>query len=145
MFTRVKAKEQEVAQVNSNEILTTGTSVHRTNQEISRIFFKDLKEYNCTNFRTIKDAVLDEESPTVNKAFSSVVTRYFIFAERHPEIDDTAKRILYYRLKIDMIARYFSEYPDVNLDLLKPFQLELQEYVRANKGGASDGDNSVAV
>ena len=131
--------------MNSNEFLTTPTPIHRTNQEISRMFFKDLKGYNSTNFRTLERAELTEENATVHKAFSSVVTRYFIFAERHPEIDDTAKRILYYRLKIDMIARYFSEYPDVNLDLLKPFQLELLEFVKSNKGGASDGDNSIAV
>lgn len=131
--------------MDSNEIQRTTTLVHMTNLEISRIFFRDLKEYNSTNFRTIERAELTEANATMHKAFSSVVTRYFIFAERHPEIDDTAKRILYYRLKIDMIARYFSEYPDVNLELLRPFQLELQEFVKSNKGGASDGDNSIAI
>jgi hypothetical protein len=103
--------------------------------ELTRLFFCDLKSFNSTNFRTIEKATLDRDDATVHKAFSSVVTRYFIFAERHPEISPEEKRILYFKLKIDMIARYFSEYPDVNLDLLKPFQLELKQHVRESKGG----------
>lgn len=103
--------------------------------ELTATFFRDLKSFNSTNFRTIEKAKLDKDDPTVHKAFSSVVTRYFIFAERHPEISQEEKRILYFKLKIDMIARYFSEYPDVNLDLLRPFQLELAQYVKESKGG----------
>lgn len=115
--------------------------------EIYRTFFRDLKDYNSTNFRTIEHASLENEDAVTHKAFSSVVTRYFIFAERHPEIDDVSKRILYYKLKIDMIARYFSEYPDINLELLRPFQLELLEYVKTarSKGGDVDADDSVAI
>lgn len=103
--------------------------------ELTTLFFKDLKSYNSTNFKTIERADLTQEDATVHKAFSSVVTRYFIFAERHPEISDMDKRILYFKLKIDMIARYFSDYPDTNLDLLKAFQLELKQYVRESRGG----------
>lgn len=115
--------------------------------ELTKIFFKDLRSYNSTNFKTIERATLDCDDATVHKAFSSVVTRYFIFAERHPEVTDAEKRILYFKLKIDMIARYFSEYPDVNLDLLRPFQLELQQYVRENrnKEDVPDGSNAVAI
>lgn len=102
--------------------------------ELTRTFFHDLKQYNSTNFKTIEKADLSKDDATVHKAFSSVVTRYFIFAERHPEISDEDKRILYFKLKIDMIARYFSEYPDVNLDLLKPFQLELKQHILETKG-----------
>lgn len=102
--------------------------------ELTQLFFHDLKQYNATNFRTIEKADLSKDDATVHKAFSSVVTRYFIFAERHPEISSEDKRILYFKLKIDMIARYFSEYPDVNLDLLKAFQLELKQYIRENRG-----------
>lgn len=107
--------------------------------ELTKLFFKDLKSYNSTNFRTIEHADLTKQNATVHKAFSSVVTRYFIFAERHPEISDADRRILYFKLKIDMIARYFSDYPDVNLDLLKAFQLELQQYVKENRGETTDG------
>lgn len=104
-----------------------------SNLELVNLFFHDLKSYNSTNFKTIERADLSHEDATVHKAFSSVVTRYFIFAERHPEISETDKRILYFKLKIDMIARYFSEYPDTNLDLLKAFQLELKQNVRDNR------------
>ena len=114
--------------------------------ELTRLFFKDLKSYNSSNFRTIEKADLSQENATVHKAFSSVVTRYFIFAERHPEISDSDRRILYFKLKIDMIARYFSDYPDVNLDLLKAFQLELQQYVRENRGEENgEVQSSIAV
>lgn len=106
--------------------------------ELTNLFFKDLKSFNASNFKTIERAELNEDDPTVHKAFSSVVTRYFIFAERHPEISQEDKRILYFKLKIDMIAEYFSQYPDVNLDLLKPFQLELKKHVKDMKGGNED-------
>ena len=106
--------------------------------ELTNLFFKDLKSFNASNFKTIERAELNEDDPTVHKAFSSVVTRYFIFAERHPEISQEDKRILYFKLKIDMIAEYFSQYPDVNLDLLKPFQLELKKHVKDMKGSNED-------
>jgi len=106
--------------------------------ELTQLFFSDIKKYNSSNFRTIEKAELTQDDPTVHKAFSSVVTRYFIFAERHPEISQEERRILYFKLKIDMIAEYFSQYPDVNLDLLKPFQLELKKYVRETKGSSQD-------
>lgn len=110
--------------------------------ELTQLFFKDLKNFNSTNFRTIEKASLEEDDATVHKAFSSVVTRYFIFVERHPEVTSEERRILYFKLKIDMIATYFSEYPDVNLDLLKPFQFELKQYVRKMRGGDISDDES---
>lgn len=113
--------------------------------ELTNLFFKDLKSYNSTNFRTIERADLSKENATVHKAFSSVVTRYFIFAERHPEISDSDRRVLYFKLKIDMIARYFSDYPDVNLDLLRAFQLELQQYVKENRGEDVDEQQSAVA
>ncbi len=104
------------------------------NLELTKLFFSDIKKFNSTNFRTIERAELDHDDATVHKAFSSVVTRYFIFAERHPEITSEEQRILYFKLKIDMIAEYFSKYPDVDIDLLKPFQHELKKYVRDTRG-----------
>lgn len=108
-------------------------------KNVTRLFFQDLKKYNLTNFKTLEKADLSESNPIVHKAFSSVVTRYFIFCERHPELSDTEKRVLYFKLKIDMISRYFSEYPDADLDSLKAFQLELRDYVKSLKAGELDG------
>ena len=104
-----------------------------SNLQLTELFFHDLKAYNSTNFRTIATADLTREDPVVHKAFSSVVTRYFIFCERHPEISDGDKRILFFKLKIDMIAKYFSAYPDINLDWLRAFQLELLQYLQDQK------------
>lgn len=110
-----------------------------SSKTLTQTFFHDLKQYNSTNFRTILKCNLNVDDPTVHKAFSSVVTRYFIFSERHPEVSDTDKRILYFKLKIDMIARYFSNYPDVSIDELKPFQMELKNYVKEIRGD-DDGE-----
>lgn len=113
--------------------------------ELTQLFFKDLKDYNSTNFRTIEKADLSKDDATVHKAFSSVVTRYFIFAERHPEITAEEKRILYFKLKIDMIAEYFSEYPDSNLDLLKAFQLELKHHVKKVRSDSNEDETESAI
>lgn len=112
--------------------------------ELTNLFLKELKAYNSSNFRTIEKADLSEDSAIVHKAFSSAVTRYFIFSEKHPEISDADKRILYFKLKLDMVARYFSEYPDTNTDLLRAFQLELQQFVSDQKQQEFlEGDNHV--
>lgn len=97
-------------------------------------FFVELKQYNSTNFKTLRTADLDKGiDVTVIKAFSSVITRYFIFCEKHPELTPTDTHILYYQFKIDMIARYFSNYPNSNVEELKPFQLELQNFLSTHK------------
>lgn len=94
------------------------------------IFFRDLKQYNSTNFRTILRADLAVSDATICKAFSSVVTRYFIFCERRKdEFSSLELRLLFYKLKIDMIARFFSEYPEGDIRQLIAFQCELRNYV----------------
>lgn len=110
----------------------------RSSNELVQLFFHDLKQYNTTNFKTIARADLSKNDATVHKAFSSVVTRYFIFKERHPEITDVEHNILYFKLKLDLVARYFSEYPDTTTDNLVAFQLELKNYIKDCKGDMSD-------
>lgn len=97
--------------------------------DLANQFFADLKRYNVTNFKTIEKAeLLEEDDPVVHKSFSSVITRFFIFVERHPELSETDMRMLYYKLKIDMIARYFSTFPNTDFNDLIPFQKELKAY-----------------
>ena len=105
--------------------------------DLISLFFHDLKEYNSTNFRTIRTSSLSKDDAKLHKSFSSVVTRYFIFREKHPEISDTEMRMLYFKLRIDMIARYFSEYPVSSIDDLKPFQLELIRYATSDEKAES--------
>lgn len=117
----------------------------RTSKELTDSFFFDLKRYNQTNFKTIAKADLSKQDAVVHKSFSSVITRYFIFREKHPEVSDTEHRILYFKLKLDMIARYFSEYPEVDPANLVAFQLELKEYVknhRKDKDDTEEGENA---
>lgn len=104
-----------------------------SNAALVRLFFSDLKNYNSTNYRTLVAADLSAITPTVYKSFSSVITRYFIFAERHPELSPSELKMLYYKLKIDMVALFFSSYPDVDIQLLIPFQLELKRHTVDNK------------
>lgn len=115
----------------------------RSSNELVELFFHDLKQYNTTNFKTILKADLSKNDATVHKAFSSVVTRYFIFKERHPEITEVEHNILYFKLKLDLVARYFSEYPDTSTDNLIAFQLELRHYVQdIIKGGDIDVESA---
>lgn len=106
-------------------------------------FFIELKRYNSTNFRTLYNVDLEDSDPSVIKAFSSVITRFFIFCEKHPELTDLDRRILYFQLKIDMIARFFANYPDTNTDDLIAFQTELKYFVKGN--GGDDNANAVEV
>ena len=106
-----------------------------TTTELINCFFYDLKKYNSSNFKTLEKADLtkDGDSPIVRKSFSSVITRYFIFREKHPEITDEENKILYFKLKLDLVAKYFSEYPETSTDNLVAFQIELRNYVREHR------------
>lgn len=116
-----------------------------SSNQLVQLFFKDLKQYNATNFKTIAKADLSKNDATVHKAFSSVVTRYFIFKERHPEISDVEHNILYFKLKLDLIARYFTDYPDTTTDNLIAFQLELRNYIKESKGGETDEEDATSL
>ena len=98
--------------------------------DLVNCFFFELRQYNSTNFKNILNADLSQKDPVVHKAFSSVVTRYFIFKEKHPEISDAEHNLLYFKLKLDLVAKYFSEYPDTSTDNLIAFQIELRNYMR---------------
>jgi len=112
----------------------------KSSKELVNIFFRDLKRYNQTNFKTIEKADLSKQDATVHKAFSSVVTRYFIFKEKHPEVSEVEHRMLYFKLKLDMVASYFSEYPDTSTDNLVAFQLELKKYIKESKHNPDEGE-----
>ena len=98
--------------------------------ELINLFFHDLKSYNTTNFRSIESADVSKDDPVTLKSFSSVITRYFIFCEKHSELSESEKKLLYFQLKLDMIARYFSNYPDNHYEDLQAFQSELVNYAQ---------------
>ena len=105
----------------------------RSIKELSDLFFMNLKSFNSTNFKTLETADLSKESPIVYKAFSSALTRYFIFIEKHPEITPLENKILFFKLKLDQVGQYFSEYPEGSLSNLVAFQVELKNYVKEHK------------
>lgn len=120
----------------------------RTSKELTDLFLKELHSYNCTNYKSILRADLTKQDASVHKAFSSVVTRYFIFREKHPEITETENKILYFKLKLDLIAKYFSEYPDTTTDNLVAFQLELRSYdeeVRRKESATHDKHDEMSI
>ena len=102
-----------------------------SSKELVNMFFNDLHDYNSSNFKTLANADLSMQDAVVHKAFSSVVTRYFIFKEKHPELSEVELNILYFKLKLDLIAAYFTEYPDTTTDNLVAFQLELKKYLKS--------------
>lgn len=114
--------------------LTSNTNSHLVDQ-----FFADLKKYNITNFKTIEKYDIQDD-PIIYKSFSSVITRFFIFAEHHEELSLSDVRMIYYQLKIDLIANYFSTYPNTDFTGLESFQNELRAYVNRTKKGDSYGD-----
>lgn len=97
--------------------------------KLSDAFFSELKQYNKTNFKALLTADLTKEDAAVHKACSSVVTRYFIFVEKHPELSESDAKLLYFQARIDMVARYFAEYPISNISDLRPFQDEIKRFV----------------
>ena len=103
-------------------------------KELTNCFFQDLKKYNATNYKTIAKADLTKQDAVVHKSFSSVLTRYFIFREKHPEVTEEELRILYFKLKLDLVALYFAEFPDTSTDNLIAFQLELKRYMKEKRG-----------
>ena len=90
------------------------------------LFFRDMKDFNKNNFKSIHTADLSKGADlSVYKSFSSIVTRYFIFCDKHPEISEEMRKLLYYKLKIDLIARFYTEYPVGDIKDLEAFKREL--------------------
>lgn len=105
-------------------------------ETLEDLFFTELKSYNSTNFRTLlrADLLSGSDNSTAHKAFSSVITRYFIFREKHiGELTDSEFNMLYFQLKLDLISQYFSEYPNSDLSTLTSFQKELRAFNDRNK------------
>jgi len=113
----------------------------RSSKELTESFFFDLKRFNATNFKTIAKADLSKQDATVHKSFSSAITRYFIFREKHPEVTEAEFKLLYFALSLDLVAAYFSEYPDTTTDNLVAFQMHLKKYVKElHSKGISDDE-----
>jgi hypothetical protein len=103
--------------------------------ELTNLFFHDLKQFNPSQFNILCTAdltTIDEDIVTY-KACSSVITRFFIFRDKHRDISDIDMKLLYYNLSIDRIAGYFSEYPSASYEDLLPFQFEMKRYVKQRK------------
>lgn len=93
--------------------------------DIVDLFFRDMKDFNKNNFKSIHTADLSKVDLNVYKSFSSIVTRYFIFCDKHPELSEEMRKLLYYKLKIDLIARFYTNYPVGDTEDLNAFKREL--------------------
>ena len=102
----------------------------KTAKELENMFFSELKQYNNTNFKTLLTADLSADDAKAHKSFCSVITRYFIFREKHKEdLSVSELNQLYFELKLDLISQYFAQYPDSTTETLAGFQNELREFV----------------
>lgn len=110
----------------------------KTTAELEKCFFSELAQYNSTNFKTLESADVTKDDAKVHKCYSSVITRYFIFREKHSELSDSELNMLYFKLKLDLIANYFANYPDSDVTTLVAFQKELQNYVELTKQEAKE-------
>ena len=117
----------------------------RSSVDLVNLFFKDLRLYNETNFRTIANADLSQQDAKVYKSFSSVITRYFIFKEKHPELSEAEHNLLYFKLKLDLIAEYFSMYPDTATENLAAFQKELQKYIKHHNEDVREDNHATEI
>lgn len=102
----------------------------KTADQLECMFFEELQTYNITNFNTLVNSDVDQNDAKIRKCYSSVITRYFIFREKHSELSESELNILYFKLKLDMIAQYFATYPDSDVTVLKAFQNELRSYLK---------------
>jgi hypothetical protein len=105
----------------------------KTAQELETCFFTELKKYNSTNYNTLLNADLSKNDAKTHKSFSSVITRYFIFREKHAEFSEAEFNLLYFKLKLDLISDYFAQYPDSSTDTLVAFQQELRKFAKLQK------------
>lgn len=113
----------------------------KTKKELTDCFFKDLHSFNSSNFKTIAKADLSVKDATTHKAFSSAITRYFIFREKHPEISEEEFKILYFVLSLDLVAAYFAEYPETTTDNLVAFQLHVKKYIKEHNKQFKEGES----
>jgi len=101
----------------------------KTAKELENMFFRELKQYNSTNFKTLLTADLSADDAKAHKSFSSVITRYFIFREKHKDdLSVSELNQLYFELKLDLISQYFAQYPESSTETLTGFQNELREF-----------------
>ena len=117
----------------------------KTANELEHMFFDELKTYNLTNFHTLVSTDVTQNDAKIRKCYSSVITRYFIFREKHSELSESELNILYFKLKLDMIAQYFATYPDSDVGVLVAFQNEIQAYLKETseaKKASKNKDNA---
>ena len=85
-------------------------------QDYSKMFMEETRHYNSTNFRKLRTC-LDISHPVLNqptwKALTSLTTRYWLFIEKHPELTESDRHMLYFLLGIDRIGKLMASYPRI--------------------------------
>lgn len=115
--------------------------------ELEKAFFTELRQYNISNFKTLLTIDLKDPSAngTICKSYSSAITRFFIFKEKHPELTQTETSMLYYKAKLDLVAEYFAQYPDGSTDNLIGFQIELRNFSDNDRSEEENEPATIAV
>jgi len=83
-------------------------------QDYSKMFMEETRHYNVTNFRRLRSC-LEVPRPVLDqptwKALTSLVTRYWIFAEKHPEMTASDRNMLYFLIGLDRIGKLMACHP----------------------------------
>jgi NAD+ kinase len=53
--------------------------------------------------------------------------------EKHPEIPREEHNLIYYKLKLDLIGKFFEHYPNASTDNFIAFQIELKSYLAEHR------------
>lgn len=84
------------------------------------LFLHELFKYNKNNYEQLhKSTNLDELDINVYKAATSLITRYFIWVQNHPELSEDEVNQMFYILSLDEILQAISEFPQIPVDKLR--------------------------
>jgi hypothetical protein len=96
--------------------------------DYSKMFFNMTRGHNSTNWRKLV-AAFQDETPTLNqptwKALSSLVTRYWLFIEKNPDMSESDRHMLYYILGIDRIGKLIATHPRCSDEDFRSLQEQL--------------------
>jgi hypothetical protein len=100
--------------------------------DYSKMFFDMTRGHNSTNWGKLVVAI-KTETPSLNqptwKALSSLVTRYWLFIEKHPDMSESDCHMLYYILGIDRIGKLISTYPRYSEEDFRSLQEQLRPII----------------
>lgn len=83
-------------------------------------FLTELFKYNKNNYMQLKRASSEEELDiNVFKAATSLITRYFIWIQNHPELPESEIHSMFYVLSLDELLEGIAAFPAIPTDKIR--------------------------